>query len=118
VDGIGAFNSWYGVFKARNETVQVVAAQNDELAVGARDAAKAVPNTAHREMFLHAKYLGVDASPRYGKRLVDSGNLTASVLMPSNTDVAIRNLQAFWQNRRPMPLRAFTEVSAYPPQSV
>jgi ribose transport system substrate-binding protein len=118
VDGIGAFNSWYGVFKARNETVQVVAAQNDELAVGARDAAKAVPNTAHREMFLHAKYLGVDASPRYGKRLVDSGNLTASVLMPSNTDLAIRNLQAFWQHHRPVPVRAFTEVAPYPPQSV
>ena len=118
VDGIGAFNSWYGVFKARNDTVQVVAAQNDELAVGARDAAKAVPNPAHREMFLQAKYLGVDASPRYGKKLVDTGTLTASVLMPSNTDVAIRHLNAFWQNRRPLPLRAFTDVSPYPAQSV
>jgi ABC-type sugar transport system substrate-binding protein len=118
VDGIGAFNSWYGVFKARNETVQVIAAQNDELAVGARDAAKAVPNPAHRDMFLQAKYLGVDASPRYGRKLVDSGSLTASVLMPSNTDVAIRSLQAFWQSRRALPLRAFTDVTPYPPNSV
>jgi ribose transport system substrate-binding protein len=118
VDGIGAFNSWYGVFKARNETVQVIAAQNDELAVGARDAAKAVPNPAHRDMFLQARYLGVDASPRYGRKLVDSGSLTASVLMPSNTDVAIRSLQAFWQSRRALPLRAFTDVTPYPPNSV
>ncbi len=118
VDGIGAFNSWYGVFKARNETVQVVAAQNDELAVGARDAAKAIPNPVHRDMFLQAKYLGVDASPRYGKKHVDAGVLAASVLMPSNTDVAIRSLQAFWQSRRPIPLRAFTDVTPYPPNSI
>lgn len=116
-DGIGAFNSWYGVFKARADVIDVVAAHNDELAVGARNAAKALGNPAHREMFAKARYLGVDASPRYGRKLVESGNLTASITTPANTGMAIEQLQAFWRDRRPVPLRAFTEVTPYPAAS-
>jgi ribose transport system substrate-binding protein len=117
-DGVEAFKTWYSLFKMRNEAVQIVAAQNDELAVGAREAATAVSNPEHRQMFSQAKYLGIDCSPQYGQRMVDNGTLTASVVMPSNTDVAIRHLHAFWQDRRAMPLRAFTEIAPYPPNSI
>jgi ABC-type sugar transport system substrate-binding protein len=113
-DGIGAFNGWYGIFKARADVIQVVAAHNDELATGARNAAKALANPGHREMFAKAKYLGVDASPRYGRRLVDSGGLTASITTPANTGMAIAQLQSFWRDGRAVPLRAFTEATAYP----
>jgi ribose transport system substrate-binding protein len=116
--GVEAFKTWYTLFKLRNETVQVVAAQNDELAVGARGAALAVPNPEHRQMFSQARYLGIDCSPQYGTRMVDNGTLTASVVMPSNTDVAIRHLHAFWQHGRALPLRAFTEVTPYPANSI
>jgi hypothetical protein len=116
--GSDAFKAWYASFRVRTETVQVVAAQSDALAVGARDAAKAVANPAHQKMFAEAKYIGIDACPSYGRRLVDSGVLTASVVMPSNTDVAIRHLHAFWQSNRPMPLRAHAEVAPYPPNSI
>ena len=116
-DGIGAFNGWYGVFKARTDVIDVVAAHNDELAVGARNAGKALANPAHRDMFEKARYLGVDASPRYGRKLVDSGCLTASITTPANTGMAIVEFDGFWRNRRPVPLRAFTEVTPYPPSS-
>lgn len=117
-DGAAAFNSWYGVFKARNETVHVIAAQNDELAMGARNAAQSVLSPAHKDMFLKARYLGVDASPRYGRRLVDSSSLAASITTPANTGTAIAHLLAFWRDHRPVPLRAFTEVTPYPAGSV
>jgi ribose transport system substrate-binding protein len=113
-DGIGAFNGWYGVFKARADVIDVVAAHNDELAMGARNAGKALANPAHRDMFAKARYLGVDASPRYGRKLVDSGSLTASITTPANTGMAIAQFDTFWRNRRPVPLRAFTEVTPYP----
>lgn len=116
-DGIGAFNGWYGVFKSRADLIDVVAAHNDELAMGAKNAGKALANPAHRDMFAKAKYLGVDASPRYGRKLVDSGTLTASITTPANTGMAISQFDAFWRNRKPVPLRAFTEVTAYPPSS-
>jgi ABC-type sugar transport system substrate-binding protein len=116
-DGIGAFNGWYGIFKARADVIHVVAAHNDELATGARNAAKALANPGHRDMFSKAKYLGVDASPRYGRRLVDSGALTASITTPANTGVAIAQLQSFWRDGRAVALRAFTEATPYPPGS-
>jgi ABC-type sugar transport system substrate-binding protein len=113
-DGIGAFNGWYGIFKARADVIHAVAAHNDELATGARNAAKALANPTHRDMFAKAKYLGVDASPRYGRRLVDSGGLTASITTPPITGMAMEHLHSFWRDGRPIPLRAFTEATPYP----
>jgi ABC-type sugar transport system substrate-binding protein len=113
-DGIVALNSWYGVFKARTDTIHVVAAQSDELAVGALRAARAVANPLHREMLLKARFLGVDACPTFGKKLVDEGTLAGSVMTPANTDVAIRHLVRFWADGTPVPLRTFTEAVAYP----
>jgi ABC-type sugar transport system substrate-binding protein len=117
-DGIAAFHAWYRTFRARKETIQVVAAHNDELAMGARSAAKALPEAAHREMFLAARYLGVDACPGFGKRLVDEGDLSASIMTPATTGMAIELLTAFWQEGRPLPLRSFTTASPYPPGSI
>jgi ABC-type sugar transport system substrate-binding protein len=116
--GAVAATSWYGVFKARNETVYAVAGQSDELVLGAMTSLKAVDNTAHRQMFSKVKTLGVDACPALGKRLVDTGTLTASIVNPPNTGPAIESLVAFWKRGKPLALRAFTAATAYPTTSV
>lgn len=116
-DGAAAFDSWYGLFKTRTFTVEVVAAQSDELAVGARKASEALANPVHLEMFGKAHFLGVDACPAYGRRLVDSGTLTASVTMPATTTDAIRALRGFWETRQPLALKAYTDPAPYPPRS-
>jgi ABC-type sugar transport system substrate-binding protein len=115
-DGAEAFNSWYGIYKTRTLRVDVIAAQSDELAVGARTAAEAVANPAHRELFRKAKYLGVDACPAFGRKLVDEGRLTASVTTPANTGEAIRSLKKFWDSSQPLALKAFTNPTPYPPK--
>jgi ABC-type sugar transport system substrate-binding protein len=117
-DGAAAFNSWYGVFKARTDTVPVVACQSDELAVGAMKAAQAIVNPAHRDMFARARFLGVDGCPNYGKRLVDEGKLAATVVTPPNTDIAIAGLKAFWADGKALPVRHLTKAKAYPPASM
>lgn len=117
-DGILAVESWYALYKTRSFRVDVIAAHADELAMGARRACQAVANAAHRDMLLKAPLLGVDACPAYGRKLVDSGQLTASVLTPATAADAVRGLQRFWQTGRPMPLKALTEPSPYPASSV
>jgi ribose transport system substrate-binding protein len=117
-DGILAVESWYALYKTRNFTVDVIAAHADELAIGARRACQAVANAAHRDMLLKAPLLGVDACPAYGRKLVDSGQLKASVLTPATAADAVRGLQRFWQSGQPMPLRALTQPSPYPASSV
>jgi ABC-type sugar transport system substrate-binding protein len=116
-DGAAAFDSWYGLFKTRNFKVDVIAAQSDELAMGARNASEALANPAHREMFSKAHFLGVDACPAFGRKLVDQGKLRASVTTPANTAEAIRALRRFWESGQPLPLKAFTDPTAYPPSS-
>lgn len=113
-DGAGAFNSWYAIYKTRAFRVDVIAAQSDELAVGARRAAEELGNPAHREIFRKAKVLGVDACPAYGRKLVDEGRLAASVVTPANTGEAIRGLKDFWDSGVPFPLKALTHPGPYP----
>jgi ABC-type sugar transport system substrate-binding protein len=116
-DAIVAFDSWYSLYKTRSLAIDVIAAQSDELAIGVRSACRAVTNAAHRTMLLGARLLGADGCPEFGRKLVDAGELTATVVAPANTGEAIRSLRAFWDAGRPLPLRAFTEPSPYPPAS-
>jgi ABC-type sugar transport system substrate-binding protein len=113
--GIMAFGDWYRVFKSRSPALAAVAAQSDELAVGVRSAIRALPDAAHRAALEEARFLGVDTCPGYGRRLVDDGTLAASVVAPANTGLALELLHRFWTERRPLPLRAFTAPSPYPP---
>ena len=113
-DGRSAFGSWYGVYKTRDFRVDVVAAQNDDLAVGARNASEALTNAAHRETLGRARFLGVDACPGYGQKLVDEGRLFASVTTPANTGEAVRALKKFWESGTALALKSFTEPTPYP----
>jgi ABC-type sugar transport system substrate-binding protein len=116
--GARAFESWYALFRSRRFDLHAIAAQSDELAVGARRAALTGATPAHREMLAAAKLLGVDACPGYGRRLVDERTLAASVVAPANTGDALRQLHRFWETGRPVALRAFTRPLPYPPSSV
>lgn len=117
-DAIVAFDSWYSLYKTRSISVALIAAQSDELAIGVRNACKAVTNAAHRDMLLKARLLGVDGCPDFGRKLVDSGELYATVVTPANTGEAIRLLRAFWESGKAMPVRATTEPKPYPEKSV
>jgi ABC-type sugar transport system substrate-binding protein len=117
-DGIVAFNDWYRVAKARDPVVPVVAAGNDELALGARRACEALANAQHREALLKARFLGVDACPTFGQKLIAEKQLFASVLTPANTGLALGHLHRFWAQGTPVPLRSFTDARPWPPSSL
>jgi ABC-type sugar transport system substrate-binding protein len=115
--GITAFGDWYRIFKARNPVLAAVAAQSDELAMGVRSAIEALADPTHRTVLRQAKLLGVDATPAYGRRLVDDRVLAASVTAPANTGLALEVLRAFWDQGRPLALRSFTRPEPYPKTS-
>jgi ribose transport system substrate-binding protein len=116
-DGIVAFNDWYRVAKAGDPVVQVVAGGNDELALGARRACEALGSAEHRQALLSAKFLGVDACPTFGQKLVADGTLAASVMTPANTGLALAHLARFWSSKTAVPLRSFTEATPWPASS-
>ena len=117
-DGIVAFDNWYSLNKAGDVTLGAIAAHSDELAMGARSACGAVINAAHRAMLAKVPVLGVDACPDYGRQLVDSGRLAASITAPPNTGEAIRALRRFWDTGSPLDLRRLTTAEPDPTTSV
>lgn len=112
--GILAFNSWYGVFKSRHEEIHAIVGQSDDLAVGALEASRAVPNPEHAGMFARAKLFGVGCCPGYGRDRVDDGTLQASVALQPATIRAVELLKEFWATGRTMPARSFADVAPYP----
>jgi ABC-type sugar transport system substrate-binding protein len=116
--GITAFNDWYRVFKSRHEEIHAVAGQSDDIAVGAREAARAVPSAEHSRMFSKAKLVGAGGCPGFGKDLVDTGDLDATIVLPPNTGMAIELLELFWRDGKPLPPQSFSKVTPYPPTSV
>ena len=116
-DGIVAFNDWYRVAKAHDPVVPVIAAGNDELALGARRACEALAKAPHREALLRARFLGVDACPTFGQKLIADKQLHASVLTPANTGLALGHLHRYWTQGTPVPLRSFTEAQPFPASS-
>jgi hypothetical protein len=114
-EGALAFGAWYGVFKSRQEAIEAIVGQSDDLAVGARRAATTVTNVEHARMFAQAKYLGVGAVPGFGKEKVDDGTLYASIVAPPNAGTAVELLHRYWTTGRALALRSFTDVVPYPP---
>jgi ABC-type sugar transport system substrate-binding protein len=115
--GILAFNSWYGVFKSRREEIHAIAGHSDDLAVGAAKGGSAVANAEHARMFGRALLFGVGAVQGYGKEMVDSGRIAASVSVRPNAGSAIALLRRFWTGGVPLPPQSTSEAAPYPPDS-
>ena len=114
-EGAISFRSWYGVFRSRQERIEAVVGQSDDLAVGARSAALAVSNPEHAKMFAEAKYFGIGAVPGFGKEKVDEGTLYASIVAPPNAATAIELLDQYWTRGHALPQRSFTRAVPYTP---
>ena len=116
-DGIVAFNDWYRVAKARDPIVH--GRGRGQRRARARRAARVRGARQRRapRALLKARFIGVDACPTFGQRLVAEKQLAASVFTPANTGLALAHLHRFWTQGTPVPLRSFTEARPWPPGS-
>jgi ribose transport system substrate-binding protein len=94
--------------------VDLIGAQDDSMAIGARKAFEELPE-ADRERWLKLPFTGCDGLPKTGQAWVRSGLLAATVFVPPNTGQAIEMfVQAIQQKKRP-PERVFTVPASIPP---
>jgi ribose transport system substrate-binding protein len=107
--------SWLKLTTSQRATIDLVAAQDDAMAMGARKAFEEVPNEMERERWLKIPFTGCDGLPKTGQSWIRSGLLTASVFVPPNAGQAIEMLvQAIQQKKRP-PERVLTVPTSLPP---
>jgi ABC-type sugar transport system substrate-binding protein len=80
--GYDAVSNWLSLSTSRTSPVKLVAAQNDYMVMGARRALSEKMHGEERARWAQLPYLGCDACPQTGRKWVQQGLLTASVVLP------------------------------------
>jgi ribose transport system substrate-binding protein len=106
--------SWLKLSTSQKATVDLIGAQNDSMAIGARKAFEELPSESEREHWLKLPFTGCDGLPKTGESWVRTGLLVATVFVPPNTGTAIDMLFQAIQNGKKAPERALTVPASIP----
>lgn len=110
-----AVRSWLKLTTSQKASIDLIAAQDDSMAVGARKAFQELPSEMEKERWLGLPFLGCDGLPNTGQAWVRSGLLTATIFIPPNTGQAIEMLVDALQSGKTLPERALTKAESAPP---
>ncbi len=109
-----AVNSWLRLSTSRDEHIDVVGAQDDSMAMGARKAFEEQSSGVERAKWLNLLFTGCDGLPQTGQSWVRSGLLKATVVVPANTGLALELLVKAIRTGAMPPELAFTAVTSFP----
>lgn len=109
--------SWLKLTTSRKAAIDLIAAQDDSMAIGARKAFEELPDDAEKERWLSLPFLGCDGLPKTGQAWVKDGLLTATIFVPPNTGQAIEMFVDALQRAKQPPERALTTAISVPPLS-
>ena len=107
--GEKAVVSWLRLKTAEAFQPEVVACQNDSMAVGARKALR-----EHRLEWGAVAFLGCDGLPEGGQKLVADGVLAATVVTPSNTGPALEIVARWLQATHVPPREVLLPARSHP----
>ena len=83
----------------------------------ARGARRAIESTPEAAAWRHVPFLGIDGVPEVGQKLVASGQLTATVVMPSNVGPALEVIDRWLKSGQQPPASVFVGVRSYPDEA-
>ena len=107
-------SSWLTLTTSQKAQVDLIVAQNDAMALGVRKAFEGLPEN-DRDRWLNLLYTGCDGLPQTGQEWVRRGLLAATIVVPTNTDLAITLLvQALRDGIRPAE-NVRTAPASFPP---
>ena len=109
-----AISSWLRLTTSQESHIDVVAAQDDSMAIGARKALQDHISGAARERWLSLPFTGCDGVPKTGQAWVRSGLLAATVVIPPNTGQAMEMLANALRNSARPPERSITKAHSFP----
>jgi ribose transport system substrate-binding protein len=109
-----AVRSWLKLTTSQKANIDLIAAQDDSMAMGARKAFQELPSEIEKERWLALPFLGCDGLPTTGQAWVRSGQLTATIFIPPNSGQAIEMLVDALQNGKRPPERALTNAVSVP----
>jgi ABC-type sugar transport system substrate-binding protein len=110
-----AVSSWLKLGLAKSHTIGVVAAQNDMMALGARQAMQEHTAGTELEGWMNVPFLGCDGLPGTGQNAVRTGILTATVVIPPNAGTAIEAVVSAIQTGQQPAQCIYTSPTSFPP---
>jgi ribose transport system substrate-binding protein len=109
-----AVRSWLKLITSQRAAIDLIGAQDDSMALGARKAFEELANESERERWLKLPFTGCDGLPKTGEAWVRSGLLAATIFVPPNTGQAIEMVFQAIQNGKKAPERALTVPVSIP----
>jgi ribose transport system substrate-binding protein len=104
--------SWLRLRTSQETRIDLVGAQDDSMAMGARKAFSEI--TADRERWMNIPLTGCDGMPKTGQAWVRSGLLAATIYIRPNADLALEMLTESIRNGTPLPERKVTAPESIP----
>src|ERR1700676_4939993 len=108
-----AVSSWLRLRTSQEMHIDLVGAQDDSMAAGARKAFAEIP-ASERERWLQIPITGCDGLPTTGQSWVRSGLLAATIYIRPNTDLALEMLTDALRGGAQAPERKLTAPESVP----
>jgi ribose transport system substrate-binding protein len=106
--------SWLRLRTSHEMQIDLVGAQDDSMAMGARKAFAELAQ-GDRERWLKMPFTGCDGMPQTGQAWVRSGDLAATIFIRPNTDLALEMLTDAILKGTPLPQQHLTVAESVPP---
>ena len=105
-------SSWLRLRTSQESHIDLVGAQDDSMAMGARKAFSEIPDS-ERARWMKIPITGCDGMPKTGQAWVRNGMLAATIFIRPNTDLAIEMLVEAFKGAA-LPERKVTEPESVP----
>jgi ribose transport system substrate-binding protein len=109
-----AVRSWLKLVTSQRAPIDLIGAQDDSMAVGARRAFEELTNDSEKERWLSLPYTGCDGLPKTGQSWVRSGLLAATVFVPPNAGEAMEMVFNALHSKKQIPERVLTVPISIP----
>jgi ABC-type sugar transport system substrate-binding protein len=109
-----SISSWMRLNLAHKGGIDLIGAQNDAMAIGARKAFEDGSSGEEREQWLRLPYTGVDGLPKTGQTWARTGSLKATVIVPANAGQAITMIAEAIKSGSGVPERSYTVPTSFP----
>lgn len=106
-------SSWLRLRTSQESHVDLVGAQDDSMAIGAKRAFSEIAE-ADRGRWMKIPITGCDGMPKTGQMWVRGGTLAATIFIRPNTDLAIEMLVEAFRSGAVLPERKVTEPESVP----
>ena len=112
--GFNAVKSWLALTTSRQMKINLIACQNDDMAMGARRAFEELGDLQERDAWLHLPLTGCDGVPRAGQEWVRQKRMTATVIAPALIGEAMQLLAAAMNAGSQPPERTVISPISFP----